>query len=651
MNSIDINLKFHEDLSKQYPRLVNKLKSLRDDASDIDLKLLSDGLRNRFVDTHENLKTFFSSIVTDDYSSLDASKETSLANLEEAIGEQTAAIRRTYERLTGEPADMTTDKAPLVWERTKVEEQLSGKTSPDSPISPRLDDARRLYQNITDWQDRHAPSSGESADGLYGEMETLRAAVFDFIREMDNTLSGAEQGMTKEQSAYWRWANMDGSYTGGTAEATEGSESSLSYDELVNAIKELEQALKQTSPTDLSGIGEKSELLEKLNQRRYMMGAMLHLDGEPNAVQTQINKKRKLIDGLYTTQDQPDEQSRLKKALKAAKAQQYNATTVEAKLSVSAKITEIQNQIDEATKGKLTIEAEAAPTYIVQGSTADKRQSYSNAQQRSRRIQEDYEIGLTGKDEALRQIDELNKKLKSLGAGLKPIKIELDSKDFAKGIDTNLKDFRSVKNALESVMSITDPTAKGFAAAGESATALGGCLQQLGADSEAAKAGLVLAAIGNIVLSFAQALTSCKTWVEWLAFGIAGTAQMISMVSTISGFATGGIVGGTQKNGDKVLVRVNSGEMILNAAQQARLFAIANGASLYGQTAAVANDFSTGAALQGIVVNTQGLQSIGTDAAQNQHKSVDLRLRGRDLVGSLANETRSNRKRSNIRIG
>lgn len=651
MNTIDIRLKFHEDLSKQYPSLLKKLKAISDEASVIDLNVLSKGLRNRFVDTHENLQTFFSSIVTDEYSSLDTAKEKSVANLEEAISEQTDAIRRTYERLTGEPADMTSEKAPMVWERSKVEEQLSGKTSPDSPISPRLDDARRLYQNITDWQDRHAPTSDASENVLYAEMETLRAAVFDFIREMDNTLSGAELGLTKEQSAYWRWANMDGSYTGGTAESAAGSEASLSYDELVNAIKELEQDLKQTSPTDLSGIGEKSALLEMLNQRRYMMGAMLHLDGEPNAVQTQINKKRKLIDGLYTTQDQPDEQSRLKSELKAAKAQLYNAPTVEAKLSVSAKISELQNQIDEATKGKLSIEAEAAPTYIVQGSTADKRQSYSNAQHRAMRIQEDFDIGLTGKDEALREIDELNKKLKSLGAGLKPIKLELDSKAFAKGMSTNLKDFRSVQSALQSVMAITDPTAKGFAAAGESATALGGCLQQLGADSEAAKAGLVLAAIGNIVLSFAQALTSCKTWVEWLAFGIAGTAQMISMVSTISGFATGGIVGGTQKNGDKVLVRVNSGEMILNAAQQARLFAIANGASLYGQTAAVANDFSTGSALQGIVVNTQGLQSIGTDAAQRQHKSVSLRLRGRDLVGSLANETRSNRKRSNIRIG
>jgi hypothetical protein len=42
-------------------------------------------------------------------------------------------------------------------------------------------------------------------------------------------------------------------------------------------------------------------------------------------------------------------------------------------------------------------------------------------------------------------------------------------------------------------------------------------------------------------------------------------------------FATGGIVGGTDFSGDKRIARVNSGEMILNSSQQARLFDMANG--------------------------------------------------------------------------
>jgi hypothetical protein len=44
-----------------------------------------------------------------------------------------------------------------------------------------------------------------------------------------------------------------------------------------------------------------------------------------------------------------------------------------------------------------------------------------------------------------------------------------------------------------------------------------------------------------------------------------------------SAFAEGGIVGGGSYIGDSQLVRVNSGEMILNGQQQKRLFKLLNG--------------------------------------------------------------------------
>ena len=195
----------------------------------------------------------------------------------------------------------------------------------------------------------------------------------------------------------------------------------------------------------------------------------------------------------------------------------------------------------------------------------------------------------------------------------------------------DVSNFESVRTGLADINGISDSTAKGMAVAGASCEMLGSALQQLGGDSAAAKAGMMAAAIGQFVLSFAQAMSTCKTWIDWLAFGISGTAQLTSIISTISQFATGGIVGGNQTSGDKVLVRVNSGEMILNAAQQARLFAIANGA-----------------AVQGVSVNTAGLQCIGSGMSATL--GINGRLRGRDIVMAVANETRSNRRRSNIKI-
>lgn len=200
--------------------------------------------------------------------------------------------------------------------------------------------------------------------------------------------------------------------------------------------------------------------------------------------------------------------------------------------------------------------------------------------------------------------------------------------------NVDLGNFEGVRKAMTDIQGIVDPTAKGFAAAGTACQALGGAMQQLGSDSAAAKAGLVMAAIGQLALSLATAMTDAakQSWITWLAFGISGTAQLVSMVATISQFATGGIVGGNSKSGDRVLARVNSGEMILNAAQQAQLFAIANGR----MQPTVNTDVLTG-----LMAGGAGGVKAG---------SVVGKIRGRDIVLVTANETRQMRRRSNIKI-
>jgi hypothetical protein len=212
---------------------------------------------------------------------------------------------------------------------------------------------------------------------------------------------------------------------------------------------------------------------------------------------------------------------------------------------------------------------------------------------------------------------------------------KLEDLDKIKGLgNVDLGNFESVEKAMTDIQGIANPTAQGFAAAGTACQALGGAMQQLGGDSAAAKAGLVMAAIGQLALSLATAMTDAakQSWITWLAFGISGTAQLVSMVATISQFATGGIVGGNSKSGDRVLARVNSGEMILNAAQQAQLFAIANGR----MQPTVNTDV-----LAGLMAGGAGGVKAG---------SVVGKIRGRDIVLVTANETRQMRRRSNIKI-
>lgn len=56
-----------------------------------------------------------------------------------------------------------------------------------------------------------------------------------------------------------------------------------------------------------------------------------------------------------------------------------------------------------------------------------------------------------------------------------------------------------------------------------------------------------------------------------------GVAAVIAALAVAGKFAKGGIVGGSSTHGDRNIARVNSGEMILNKAQQGTLFAMLNG--------------------------------------------------------------------------
>ena len=62
----------------------------------------------------------------------------------------------------------------------------------------------------------------------------------------------------------------------------------------------------------------------------------------------------------------------------------------------------------------------------------------------------------------------------------------------------------------------------------------------------------------------------------------AGVAAVVGALSMIGKFANGGIVGGNSKHGDRNIARVNSGEMILNKAQQGTLWGLLNGKGSIG---------------------------------------------------------------------
>lgn len=138
------------------------------------------------------------------------------------------------------------------------------------------------------------------------------------------------------------------------------------------------------------------------------------------------------------------------------------------------------------------------------------------------------------------------------------------------GITRMLEDAKSLQQILGSSM------ASDGEKIGASMVFMSQAIQQLGQDSAAAKAGLVLQAIGQIILGFAQASAQDSKLgvIGWVAAIAAGTAVMISTISQLQSFSQGGIFQGSKTVGDHNLARVNSGEMILTKTQQGNLFRI-----------------------------------------------------------------------------
>ena len=294
----------------------------------------------------------------------------------------------------------------------------------------------------------------------------------------------------------------------------------------------------------------------------------------------------------------------LQEQLHDAQQEFEEATTIDARVKADAKIDEIQRQIDEATKGKVSIEAETEPTYIVQGSDADKRQSHSNAQNKASRIQTDYEIGIIGKDEALKEIEDINRQLAEIG--LKPIKIELDSKGFDKvfgDIKSGWGNIQGVGNGIQGISDALEGNGdawqqvtgliNGFISIAEGIQGIVELFGMLTAATSAhaaasttdaaATAGEAAAATANTAAKSGEAVANATASGAKMPFPLnlvaiaAGVAAVIAALAAVSGFATGGVIGGTSTSGDKKFARVNSGEMILNKFQQARLFGMIDG--------------------------------------------------------------------------
>lgn len=174
-------------------------------------------------------------------------------------------------------------------------------------------------------------------------------------------------------------------------------------------------------------------------------------------------------------------------------------------------------------------------------------------------------------------VDALNAKLKE----------KFDETEWPKVLikfDVNSKEISNIANGLKND---SNKLASSWSAAAAAISAVGNAMSAI-EDPTLKVMGTIAQAVASIALGASQAIAQAGNgsaggpW-GWIAFAAAATATMISTIASVhnaTGYAQGGIVdgrnggfvGGMSYSGDNVgNVRLNSGELVLNHAQQNNL--------------------------------------------------------------------------------
>lgn len=237
------------------------------------------------------------------------------------------------------------------------------------------------------------------------------------------------------------------------------------------------------------------------------------------------------------------------------------------------------------------------------------------------------------------EAEDLRRQLETVAAAVDAGEIGREMGEMlADGINKQLAGIGKVPLRFGKILRNTDSVKERMDKAADAINQVGSALQGMGSAFELPElniAGTIAQAIATTAMGFAQASANegknGNLW-EWVAASAVGVAQLMAIISAVkgsTGYATGGIVGGNSYTGDRIPVRVNSGEMILNRWQQKRLWDVANGLGSVPQVGSVRPSIGAGSIAQATV-----------------HVSVSGRLvgQGRQLVAVIGNERKARGK-------
>lgn len=216
-------------------------------------------------------------------------------------------------------------------------------------------------------------------------------------------------------------------------------------------------------------------------------------------------------------------------------------------------------------------------------------------------------------DQLIKQLEDLKKAYEELGMTGETsyqdindqiVKVQKEQSNLgnsAKGMKEQSDKFDRQKESLQGLADVSSSVGNSF-------STLGNIFKQTGDDATAAAMnviGITAQATAEIIPNIikligakqGEAMANGTASASALPFpaNIAAIASIIATVvstfanimSAVGAFADGGIVGGGNLHGDKVLARLNGGEMVLNRTQQAKLFRTIESGNIGNQSASV----------------------------------------------------------------
>ena len=225
------------------------------------------------------------------------------------------------------------------------------------------------------------------------------------------------------------------------------------------------------------------------------------------------------------------------------------------------------------------------------------------------------ELGMTGEtsyQDINEQIGKVQEQQTNLGNSAKGMKDQSDK------FDKQKESLQGLADVSSSVGSGFSTLANVFSQTGDSAAAA--AMNIIGTTAQAT-AEIIPNILKLIGAKQGEAMANGTASASALPFpaNIAAIASIIATIvstfanimSAVGAFADGGIVGGGNLYGDKVLARLNGGEMVLNRTQQAKLFRIIESGNIGNQSASVSqvNWKIKGSDLYGALTNYKAIKS------------------------------------------